>query len=323
MGIASTTKTTGQKLSASDWNNLLTDLTTGKFFDSAGAGSNYNQVAHNGTDATLSTNTGHQKVNAPTGKEVKLQVNGADVVQAAGSLVTLSQALKVPDGSVGTPGLHFNGDTDTGLGLVSSKLALIFGGAVKANNDGTTWDLQSQALTTSGNISTSSSGVVTGAGGVKCKASGTGSDTLSTYESAGTFTPVLRYATVGTSTWTFSSQTGFYERIGSLVRVHGSVSWTAHTKGTGSGALRLTGFPYTTVNTAGKGSVGPFLSYGVTPPTGGVHHVLLVAENTNFGIFYSSSMASGTSSGLSWDPATAGFAVGAAGTINFDCWMNT
>jgi hypothetical protein len=64
-------------------------------------------------------------------------------------------------------------------------------------------------------------------------------NTLDDYEE-GTWTPTAVGASVA-GTGTYAIQLGYYTKIGRLVQVRGYVSWTAHT---GSGDLRLGGFPF-------------------------------------------------------------------------------
>ncbi len=69
---------------------------------------------------------------------------------------------------------------------------------------------------------------------------------LDDYEE-GTWTPVLSYSTVGTSTWAHSSQIGRYTKIGNRVYYTFRVI-AVPTNGTGSGNLTLSGLPFTSVN---------------------------------------------------------------------------
>jgi len=70
-----------------------------------------------------------------------------------------------------------------------------------------------------------------------------------------TWTPVLTFATPGTLAVTYNAQTGTYTKVGRLVTVIFRLSFAAAgiIKGTASGALSITGLPYT---------VGSSLSYG-------------------------------------------------------------
>lgn len=163
-----------------------------------------------------------------------------------------------------------------------------------------------------------SAGVITGIAGV---AFSNGGNVLSSYTSAGTFTPAFAYATVGSSSWTFSVQQGFYEKIGTMVHVHGRITWTAHSVGTGSGALNLTGLPFTSTNTTHKNSVSVPSVAGITPPAGGLNHTMWVVPNVTYCEFYSSTLSSASSTATQWQVSN--ITVGSAGFIAFDFWYTT
>ncbi len=61
----------------------------------------------------------------------------------------------------------------------------------------------------------------------------------------GTWTPVLTFATPGDLSVTYAQQFGSYTRIGRLVVAGFVVSTSAFTFTTGSGAVRITGLPFT------------------------------------------------------------------------------
>ncbi len=65
-------------------------------------------------------------------------------------------------------------------------------------------------------------------------------NTLDDYEE-GTWTPVVEGTTTA-GTGTYSGRGGHYYRIGSATLIRGDVTWTAHT---GTGNLRISGFPFT------------------------------------------------------------------------------
>jgi hypothetical protein len=65
-------------------------------------------------------------------------------------------------------------------------------------------------------------------------------NTLDDYEE-GTWTPVVEGTTTA-GTGTYSGRGGNYYRIGSATLIRGDVTWTAHT---GTGNLRISGFPFT------------------------------------------------------------------------------
>jgi hypothetical protein len=88
--------------------------------------------------------------------------------------------------------------------------------------------------------------------------SGTGtSELLADYEE-GTFTPVIS-GDSGAGTGTYTSQTGYYTKIGRQVTVEIVLSWTAHT---GVGNILVAGLPFT-CNTASQ-SAAPMLAYNLS-----------------------------------------------------------
>ena len=74
-------------------------------------------------------------------------------------------------------------------------------------------------------------------------------NTLDDYEE-GTWTPVI-IGTTSAGAGTYTSQYGTYVKIGRVVIVWCTVSWTAHT---GTGNMRISGLPFT-VSSAGAGDV--------------------------------------------------------------------
>ena len=62
---------------------------------------------------------------------------------------------------------------------------------------------------------------------------------LAIYET-GTFTPVVA-GSVAAGTGTYTSQSGFYTRMGNTVTFSFNVTWTSHT---GTGAITITGLPF-------------------------------------------------------------------------------
>jgi len=124
----------------------------------------------------------------------------------------VDQAVKVMrTGSAGSPGLAFAGDTDTGVWRPGANLlAVATGGAERARF---------------------------GANGLSFNA---GADWLGDYET-GTWTPVYT-AIITNPTYTASVARGQYVRVGRVVVVS---AWLAtNVSATGSGVLRLGGFPF-------------------------------------------------------------------------------
>ena len=99
-------------------------------------------------------------------------------------------------------------------------------------------------------------------------ASGSGtmtSEILNDYEE-GTFTPIIEGGTIA-GVGVYSSQVGFYTKVGSLVTVQCYLDWSAHT---GTGNMLLTGLPFNTINSTSAHSAVTF---------GFVQNVALTAGN--------------------------------------------
>jgi hypothetical protein len=92
------------------------------------------------------------------------------------------------------------------------------------------------------------------------------SELLNDYEE-GTFTPTI-VGTTTAGTGTYTSQTGRYTKIGNQVTVWIYFYWTAHT---GTGNMRVSGLPFTILNTAG---FYPAASIGI------LYNIALTAGNT-------------------------------------------
>lgn len=133
-----------------------------------------------------------------------------------------------------------------------------------------------------------------------------GTNTLSNY-TEGTFTPTMVGATTAGTT-TYTSQNGYYRRIGNLVTIQFSVNGSA---ATGTGFVVFGGFPFTVKNqTNGSptGSIQINVSGAWTFPAGGTYLILLGATNTTTGNAYASGSGS---AGNFWSVANAPFNINA------------
>jgi hypothetical protein len=88
-------------------------------------------------------------------------------------------------------------------------------------------------------------------------------NTLDDYEE-GTWTPTLTFATPGDLAVTYSVRTGIYTKIGRMVFVNFNVVTSAFTHTTASGICRISGFPFTSVNTTGQRFQGTTNASGIT-----------------------------------------------------------
>lgn len=115
-------------------------------------------------------------------------------------------------------------------------------------------------------------------------------NTLDDYEE-GTWTPTLVLSTPGTSSFTYSIQTGMYTKIGRQVNVHFRIECSASSAGTGTGQLYVAGLPFsvsaTTVYVAGV--IGYAANWTTNFPT-----ALLGSSGTTAAFLYATSPTSGS-----------------------------
>lgn len=92
----------------------------------------------------------------------------------------------------------------------------------------------------------------------------TDANTLDDYEE-GTFTPSFTFATPGDLSVTYTSQVGFYTKIGNMVSVIVFVNMAAgFTFTTAAGSARINGFPFTSVSSTNSQGNGAAIFAGVT-----------------------------------------------------------
>lgn len=95
-----------------------------------------------------------------------------------------------------------------------------------------------------------------------------GGSPLSNYVSEGLWTPAITFATPGNLSVAYSDQLGYYTRIGSFVRLSWYLTFIP-TYTTASGAISITGLPFTSYGSGGNTAIGGFISGGLlTYPTG-------------------------------------------------------
>ena len=130
--------------------------------------------------------------------------------------------------------------------------------------------LKEARLTTTGDFTLANGNFVpsTAAKGINftanTPAAGMTSQLLNWYEQ-GSFTPVLTCATPGTLAVTYATQTAKYQRVGNVCHVWINIQTNSVTKGTASGAVRITGLPFTVAYPAGvESSMGSMMFQGIT-----------------------------------------------------------
>lgn len=89
-------------------------------------------------------------------------------------------------------------------------------------------------------------------------------NTLDDYEE-GTWTPTFTFATPGNLSTTYSARTGTYTKIGNTVTAICAINLSVYAQTTASGALQITGLPFTSGATQEvSGVVGSFVGTGTT-----------------------------------------------------------
>ncbi len=88
-------------------------------------------------------------------------------------------------------------------------------------------------------------------------------NTLDDYEE-GTWTPALTFATPGDLAVTYSSQLGWYTKIGNVVVCWFNLVTSAFTHTTASGSLQITGLPFSVNSTTGSFGISTLYFQGIT-----------------------------------------------------------
>jgi hypothetical protein len=94
-------------------------------------------------------------------------------------------------------------------------------------------------------------------------AAGMTSQLLNWYEE-GSFTPVLTCATPGTLAVVYNTQRGRYQRVGNVCHTWINIQTDSVTLGTASGAVRITGLPFTSSLNGVESSMGAMMFQGIT-----------------------------------------------------------
>ena len=170
---------------------------------------------------------------------VNAETNTAMTLDANGNLYTGATSTSTA-ARVGVKGATADSTTYAFHAENSSAATLI-----SARNDGRVY-LNGQTIGQSGNtIGLGTASPQTGAGisFPATQVASSDANTLDDYRE-GTFTPTIVGATVA-GTGTYITQIGRYTKIGRMVHVSLAVVWTAHT---GTGNMRISGLPFTSVN---------------------------------------------------------------------------
>lgn len=139
-------------------------------------------------------------------------------------------------------------------------------------------------------------------------------NTLDDYEE-GTWTPVLTFDTPGDLAITYSTQLGWYTKIGNLVTVNWSMVTSAFTHTTASGNSKITSLPFTSSSDTGYSSYGSLGWQGITKASYTHVYPSLANNSTQFQLLASGSGQ--TISGVSSANMPSGGSVILRGTLSY------
>jgi len=181
-------------------------------------------------------------------------------------------------GTVSLPSITFTGDTNTGIFSPGADQVTIVtnGTAAITVSSGQRSTFPTTIGVGGATPSTSGSGITFPA----TQSASTDANTLDDYEE-GTWTPTyFGSSTAGTTTYT--SQAGNYTKVGRLVTVNGSIGLSA---ATGTGQLRIGGFPFTSASIT-QGRCVPMVNN--VNWTGGTYLIIfMIGSDTTCEVFYS------------------------------------
>lgn len=140
-------------------------------------------------------------------------------------------------------------------------------------------------------------------------------NTLDDYEE-GTFTPVLTFATPGNLSISYTTQLGSYTKIGRLVTATFNIVSSSFTHTTASGAVLITGMPFTSINVSGQQHVGTMLVGGITK-AGWTQFLPKIITNTSQLEIVSNTSGSASSNVVAADMPSGG-TVNFRGTITYE-----
>jgi len=162
-------------------------------------------------------------------------------------------------GNVDMPFAHIGAEANGAHSAGSNPTDLVFG----TTPTGAEVITDRMRISREGNVSILTGDLIIGTSGKGIDFSataGTGtSELLDDYEE-GTWTPVLTFATAGDVSVTYGQQTGTYVKIGKLVVLKCRVTTSAFSHSTASGALRITGLPFSATNR----TLNPIAFNGIT-----------------------------------------------------------
>jgi hypothetical protein len=121
----------------------------------------------------------------------------------------------------------------------------------------------------------------------------------------GWWTPSLTFATPGNLSVSYSLQRGWYQRVGNIVRLYGRLQTSAFTHTTAAGELRVSGFPFTSLNVTDARGQGSCRWSGVTK-AGFTDVIAEVQENVSYVRFNASGSGVASTPVVAADTPTGG-----------------
>jgi hypothetical protein len=207
------------------------------------------------------------------------------------------------DGSAAAPALSFASDTDNGAYRIGANNWGLAAGGSKILDIGTAGLGITGTLTVSGLI-TATAGQVAFPATQNASAN---ANTLDDYEE-GTWTPVVTFATPGNLSVAYTTQVGYYTKIGRMVLATNVIVTSTFTHTTASGICQVTGLPFTSITTTSFNAYGTILWQGITKANY-TQWVAVVAPNSTTIIYFGSGSGQAVASLSTGDMPTGGTVV--------------
>lgn len=167
---------------------------------------------------------------------------------ATGTFNTSGAVNEVPAGSASAPSIYPTGDSNTGEFFPAADTIAWTTGGTECGRFNSSGNLQTLGTISVGNATPSTSGA--GITFPATQSASTNANTLDDYEE-GTWTPTVR-GEISAGTTTYTTQLGYYTKIGNIVHLFCSVAYSA---ATGTGTLQIKGTPFNNVDRVTMGAV--------------------------------------------------------------------
>ena len=202
--------------------------------------------------------------NAIQGGTLTVDVLGVGTTNPDGALEISSSSANEPIVKIATA--HASGtngrlEFETNWSGNIAVKASVEGSSENATNGNLVFKTQqSGSLTEAARFNSSGNLVFPSGKGIDFSAtSGTGTSELFDDYEEGTWTPAITFSGGdGTGSWSYTTQTGQYTKIGNTVRAAFQIRLSAFTKGTASGTPRISGLPFNFAVELCTGNIGLF-----------------------------------------------------------------